>query len=409
MASADPRHILLDVTRLVSRVGGGPATGIDRVERAILRGLLDRGFALTGLCRVADGFALIEAPGLMELRRRFDGEVPWGGPDLAGRLSWRLPAGRRAAESDVRRLACGKAGASGLGGLLRTRLPEGTAYLNAGHSNLTDAVLRAVRALPSSTAAVLIHDTIPLRLPWTQRAGASGRFRERLRVVASHADTVICTSGAEATHVATALGSLGRTPPTFVAPLGLDREEADPGAAHPEGPPSGPYFVAVGTLEPRKNIGLLLDVWEHMADAKPSGELPGLSIVGRRGWESDRFFRRLDALKSRIPELREHGPASDGERRALVSGARALLFPSLAEGYGLPPLEALTLGVTPICAPLPVYRETMADAAVYADPGDMYQWASLVDAFAAGGASARRNWKPPSWDDHLNAVLAAIG
>jgi len=403
-----PRSVLLDVTRLVSRVGGCPATGIDRVERAMLRGLLDRDVDLFGLCRTADGFALIERSGFRSLARRLNGDAPWGPCDLVGHLSLRLPGPRRAAESDVRRLCSGRARAAGLGALLGSRLPEGTAYLNVGHSNLTDPVLRAVRSVPSSRTAVLIHDVIPHRLPWTQRAGAPGRFRERLGAVARHADVVLCPSETEGMHVAAALEECGGAPPIVVAPLGVDPEVPHPGSLGSESAPAGAYFAAVGTLEPRKNLSLLLDVWEHLARVLSAEELPGLAIVGRRGWESDDFFRRLDGLKSRIPSIREYTNASDGARTALVSGARALLFPSIAEGYGLPPLEALSVGVTPVCAPLPVYRETMGDAAVYADADDMYQWAGVVTDLTRGDAKAKSGWTPPSWDDHVNKVLTTI-
>ena len=403
-----PRPVLLDVTRRVSRVGGGPATGIDRVERAILRGLLDRDMDLFGLCRTADGFALLERPALLTLARRLDDGAPLGPCDLVGRLSLRIPGPRRAAESDVRRLSSGRARASGLGALLASRLPEGTAYLNVGHSNLTDTVFRAARSVPSPRTAILIHDAIPHRLAWTQKAGASDRFRVRLRSVARHADVVLCPSEAESVHVAAALGEFGGAPPIVVAPPGVDREVPDPGLPEPDGWPTGAYFAAVGTLEPRKNLGLLLDVWEHLAGIHPAEDLPGLAIIGRRGWESDGFFRRLDGLKSRIPAIREYSNASDGARTALVSGARALLFPSIAEGYGLPPLEALSVGVLPVCAPLPVYRETMGDAAVYAEADDMYQWAGVVTALTGGSAKAGSGWTPPSWDDHVNKVLTTI-
>jgi glycosyltransferase involved in cell wall biosynthesis len=189
-----------------------------------------------------------------------------------------------------------------------------------------------------------------------------------------------------------------------VTPLGIDVVAPDPATPIPR----RPYFVFVGTIEPRKNLSLLLDVWEHLAATLPSGSLPGLVLVGRRGWEERRVLGRLDTVIERYPEVREYPDMPDPARAAMVAGARALLFPSLAEGYGLPPLEALSLGVLPVCAPLPVYRETMGEAAVYASPADLYQWAGIVGDLMTSPVvpMADGMWKPPSWDDFVNSVLA---
>jgi glycosyltransferase involved in cell wall biosynthesis len=402
------RSVLLDVTRLVSRVGAGPATGIDRVERAMLRGLLARDLNLRGLCRTAAGFVLLDRPALGTLDRQLDGAEPWGRADLAGRLSLRLTPARRAAEGAVRRAAWGRAGVRGLKALLAAELPPGTAYLNLGHSNLTDTVFDALGQVAGARAAVLIHDTIPLRLPATQAPGASRRFAARLAVAARHADVLFCPSRAERDHIAAALGPVPR-PEIVVAPLGIDLPAPDHNALRAAGgAPGGPYFVAIGTIEPRKNIGLLLDLWDRLDRAPPPGGLPGLCLVGRRGWETPAFFRRLDALKARLPAVREFPDLSDGAKAALLAGARALLFPSRAEGYGLPPLEALSLGVPPVCAPLPVHAETLGDAAVYADPDDLYQWAGIVRDMADGDRQIVSGWTAPTWDDHVNLVLATI-
>ncbi len=404
MSSAVPRPVLLDVTRLVSRVGAGPLTGIDRVERALLSGLLARKIDFYGLCRIASGFALLSRPGLEGLLRRIAGTEPWGGPDARGRLSLRLPTGRRAAESDIRRLACGQSRGAGLETLLSGSLPPGTLYLNAGHANLDVPVFDAVRAVRSATSAVMVHDVIPLRMPWTQRPGASARFAGKLAVVARKADVVFCPSSAEAAHVAAELRNEGRAPTIAVTPLGIDLVQPDPATSIPR----APYFVTVGTIEPRKNLSLLLDVWEHLAATMPAGSLPGLVLIGRRGWEDAGVLRRLDAVKARYPQVQEYPDLPDSARASFVAGARALLFPSVAEGYGLPPLEALSLGVTPVCAPLPVYRETMGEAAVYARSMDLYHWAGIAGDLAKSRIvpTAETAWKPPSWDDFVNAVMA---
>jgi glycosyltransferase involved in cell wall biosynthesis len=390
-------------------VGAGPATGIDRVERAMLRALLAREMGLWGLCRTAGGFALLDRSALALLARQLDGTAPWGAADLTGRLSLRLPAARRAAEAAVRRAASDRARAAGLRPMLAAHLPAGTAYLNVGHSNLSDTVFEALRGVRDARAAVLVHDTIPLRMPQTQAPGATGRFAARLATAGRHADILLCPSRAERDHIAAALGDRRGRPDIVVAPLGIDEVLPDhDGLRTAGGAPRDPYFVAIGTIEPRKNIGLLLDIWEHLDRAPPPEGVPGLCLVGRRGWEAPAVFRRLDALKARLPALREFSDLPDGAKAALVAGARGLLFPSRAEGYGLPPLEALSLGVTPVCAPLAVYAETLADAAVYADPDDLYQWAGIVRALSRGDPKVASGWTAPTWEDHVGAVLAAI-
>lgn len=404
------RPLCLDVTRLVSRVGAGPATGIDRVERAWLVGLLERDPGVRGLARTAWGFVLLDAAGLADLAARLD-DGSWGPPDLAARLSLRLAAGRRAAEATLRRNAIARVGRRRLAESLARHLPAGSVYLNVGHSNLDDAVLGAVRAVTGATILVLVHDTIPIRLPGSQRPGATARFAARLAAVARHADRVICTSQAEAIHVAEALARAGAAPPITVAPLGIDRVTPDMAALDALGLPDAPLFTAVGTMEPRKNLGLLLDLWERLAADPPAAGVPTLALVGRRGWETPAFFARLDALQARLPQVREMNDLSDGARAAVLARSRALLFPSRAEGYGLPPLEALALGVRPVCAPLDVYAETLGDSAVYADPDDLYHWERIVRTMAADGAGetgGTGRHGQPDWSDHLNLALSTI-
>jgi glycosyltransferase involved in cell wall biosynthesis len=120
-------------------------------------------------------------------------------------------------------------------------------------------------------------------------------------------------------------------------------------------PPEVPYFLFVGTLEPRKNLELLLGAWrvvrsQHNVD---------LVIAGRR---------RADAPKiAAEPGLRLVGEVADRELPALYSGALAFIYPSLYEGFGLPVLEAMQCGA-PVIASRAV-EEAGGDAALYAADG----------------------------------------
>lgn len=120
------------------------------------------------------------------------------------------------------------------------------------------------------------------------------------------------------------------------------------------------YVIAVGTIEPRKNIAALVDAYRLAADR--SIELPPLVLVGAQGWGA-----QLDTAG--VPEhliIRTgHLPAQD--LRYAVSRAAALAFPSQYEGFGLPPLEALALGVPVLATDLAVTREVLSDQAVFVD------------------------------------------
>lgn len=389
----------------------GAPTGIDRVESAYLDTLLAQPEPLFGLVRTRLGYLLLDRGAMASARDRLVGAAPWGAADTLGHLARRRDAARAGAETDLRRIAAGRASPLGLARLLRRRLPKGSAYLNVGQTSLAEHTLRGIRAagLP---IAVMIHDTIPLDHPEFAVPGVPDRFRERLAGVARHADLVICNSRATLADTSRHMAAMGRVPPMIASHLGTDVPSPDP-ATLPDGlPPPRPYFVALGTIEPRKNIGLLLDVWERLAADPPPGGAPALVIVGRRGWRSEALFARLDASPLRGTLLFETGPLPDGAVAALLAGAAGLLFPSFAEGWGMPPLEAAALGVPVLCGELAIYRESLGDYPVYADVSDRYLWQAKIVAMTAHDGQAegtgRKTAEIPglqTWADHFKPVL----
>ncbi|WP_102110284.1 glycosyltransferase family 4 protein [Oceaniglobus roseus] len=397
----------LDLTRLVSRAGLGPPTGVDRVELAYLDALLARPEPLFALCRLALGFALLDRAGAAALRARIAGQAPWGRGDIIGQLSRRLAPARRRAEADVRRLSRATCLRRGLGALAQRGLPPGTLYLNTGHSNLDAATFGALRSVPELRIAVLVHDTIPLDFPGYQRPGTPAAFEKRMRAVSAHADTVICNSRQTEADVQRHFTGFGRVPPCVTAHLGIDPPRPDASALPATLDPARPRFVAVGTIEPRKNHALLLDLWDRMAAEEGAGAIPDLWIVGRRGWNNEAVFARLDASPLRGLRIHETGTLDDGGMAALVQGAAALLFPSHAEGFGLPPVEAAALGTPVVCSPLPVLQEVLGDFPVYAEATDLYAWRNEVKRLAKAQRDGIRPQaeQPPTWEAHFNHVL----
>jgi len=392
----DPAR-LLDLTRLVSRLGRGPLTGVDRVERAYLTELLRREAPLFGLVRTAAGYLLLDRVGMQAVAGLVAGG-PLGPADLLSRLTNRHQALRGQAEATVRRLAVARASHIGLARLLR-RLPDGATYLNVGHSNLSDRTLACLHR--RFRIAVLLHDTIPLDRPEFARPDTVPSFHRKIAATSRHADLVIHTAAPTRAVSETHLLRAGRVPAGVVAHLGVVPPV-------PTQAPAGlslaqPYFLALGTIEPRKNHALLLQVWADLGRREPP---PRLVVIGAQGWADRALFDRLAAA----PGVTVLSGLPDGEVAALLHGAAALLFPSLAEGFGLPPVEAASLGIPVIASDLPVIRDLLGDYPIYLDPTDSYSWVETVKTLSLPDAPVRRQnpRPPPSWADHFNTVLKLV-
>jgi glycosyltransferase involved in cell wall biosynthesis len=403
-----PAARCLDLTRLLRRMGRGPMTGVDRVELAWLTRFLALPDPVFGLARTSLGFLLLDRAGMEVFAAWVGGVVPDPARDPLRAFRRGQSTAVRRAEAALSVLALGRTHRLGLPRLLLRHLPAGTVYLNVGHSNLTASVLMAWHRLPGGRVQVMIHDTIPLDLPETQRPGTVASFRARLAAVALHADLAIYVSQATRRDAERHMATFGRVPPGIVAPIGVNLPTPDPTQVPPGLCPESPYFVSLGTIEPRKNHALLLDLWDRLEAEGATG--PHLLILGHRGWNNDAVFQRLDALP-RHGLVREAAGLSDGAVAAILQGAAALLMPSRAEGFGLPVAEAAGLGVPVVAADLPVYREMLGSFPVYLEPDDLYPWYTTIKTMSEGtpertGTAGGTQVRLPSWDDHFNTVLS---
>jgi glycosyltransferase involved in cell wall biosynthesis len=129
-----------------------------------------------------------------------------------------------------------------------------------------------------------------------------------------------------------------------------------------------PYLLFVGTLEPRKNLRGLLDAFRQLISRHTGeGDVPALAIAGARGWWYRDLYRaaRELGLGERVRFL---GRVSDADLPALYSAAAAFVYPSLYEGFGLPPLEALACGTPVVCSDRSSLPEVVGDAGLLVDP-----------------------------------------
>lgn len=394
-----PAARLLDLTRSLRRAGR-MATGVDRVERVYLDHFVSDELPAFGLIRTVFGYVLLDRAGMIAFRERLSGTVNWGHASVLSRL----PKGRDQAliraESDIRRLAVARCLPLRLDRMLQTHLPSDFAYFNIGHSNLTERVLQSVKSA-SGSIDVMIHDVIPLEHPEYQRPGTTMPFRDKLQRVRSHADRIIYNSLDTCQRAEAMMQAWGPLPRGVVAHLGASA--AVPMRAElPDGlTPARPYFVVVGTIEPRKNHQFLLDIWQELGR-----DAPPLLVCGSRGWNNEAVFARLDALPPDSP-VKELPNLSDGALATLVAGSAGLLFPSHAEGFGLPPIEALQLGTRVLCNDLAVLREIIGDHASFAPVFDQELWVKTIECWKNTPPNATKEsvFVGPNWADHFKTVL----
>lgn len=383
-------------------------TGVDRVELAYLRHLAREPVPLFTIARSSLGFILLGPDANAALLARITGAQGWGKADRLSRLSRSKSGPVQQAESDLRRLSLARCRPRGLARMLARHLPQGSAYLNTGHSNFSQRMTDAVKTGLNGRVAVFLHDTIPLDFPQYQRPETLPRFAGLMKRAQTQADLILCNSAATRDDLKRHFQADLPVPPIAVAHLGLDLADPDPGALPPGLPLDGPYFVAVGTIEPRKRHDLLLDVWDALPD--PSGA--PLFLCGARGWRNADVFARLDRYGPDA-RVRELPGLSDGAMAALVQNATALLFPSDAEGYGLPAMEAAALGTPVVCQHLPVFNECLGDIPVYAPVTDRYSWQHIIERLIQQHKSGvravqRQSYDPPNWADHFKIVLRLV-
>ena len=256
-----------------------------------------------------------------------------------------------------------------LGSPVRSALPKGSIYLNIGQIGLAVPLFHNwLGERRDVTCAMMLHDAIPLEYPQFVEPASVAHHARMIRTAARHADALIMTTQHARDSVMAAMNRLHRPQvATCVRALPLPAAFAVPRQSCPE-LAGASYFVACATIEPRKNLTLLLRVWERLT-ADLGHAAPHLVIVGSRGWNAAEILAPIaekPLLRDRVVHV--SGLSSPALAR-LMLGANAILCPSLAEGFGLPVLEANALGVPTIASDIAAHRE-VADATTCLLPTD---------------------------------------
>ncbi|QXT40020.1 glycosyltransferase family 4 protein [Gymnodinialimonas ceratoperidinii] len=397
----------LDVTRLLTRVGRGTLTGIDRVELAYLRAAIETGCE-SYLCRTTRGYLRLDRIGAGRLLEMADGTRPLGSADMLSKLTLRGNRPRHRVEATLREVAVDRCGPRGLSALIARGPNRDLTYINVGHSNLSRATLSAFGAREGARVMVMIHDLIPLTHPDYVADGQPANFAGRVERVRRHATHVIANSKATSDSLDAHWSGQEKPPHRIIAPLGVEARPMPKDATRDSN-----LFVMLGTIEARKNHALMLDAWDLLAKELPADRMPHLHIIGAIGWKVEAFVERLKSHPLFGDRITLNGPGGlldDAAVRNRLAKASALLFPSIAEGYGYPPLEAAMAGAVPICSNLPVFRETLGDCAVYVDSYEAYSWAETIKQHLCGTAvkPGLTKLKVTTWAEHFEMVAEAV-
>lgn len=283
--------------------------------------------------------------------------------------------------------------------------------LNVGHSGLQDAAYAVCVRRFGLRPLYLLHDLIPMTHPEYCRPGEAAKHEQRLVTMLSTGYGILASSMATAEELQGYAERVGSVVPPLTVALLAPARLARPGV---ERPLSSPYFVMLGTIEPRKNHLLLLNVWRALVE-RYGENAPRLVIVGQRGWECEQVLDLLDRCEKLRGFVLERPGCNDTELATWLTHAQALLFPSFVEGFGMPLVEALEAGVPVLASGLSVFREVAGDIPEYLDPIDGPGWAAAIMDYSQPGSLRRlaqcdrmAGWQAPTWSTHFEQVEALL-
>lgn len=261
-------------------------------------------------------------------------------------------------------------------------------------------------AVPDVPSLYTIHDIIPLRLPYAT-LGNKKYFHDLVRHLVDHSTHIVTVSEYSRQDLVrffnvpeSRITNTYQSVEIDALVAGASEDEIAQCNEHAFGVEHGEYYVFCGAIEPKKNISRLVEAYAASGVKRP------LLLAGNLGWQYDQDVRRInderfdvwrleDGVITKQRSVRHLNYLSRRSLLRLIRGARAMVFPSLYEGFGLPILEAMALGTPVITSSVSSLPEIAGDAALLVDPYD-------VDSIA-------KAFRTLDVDENLRRDLAARG
>lgn len=425
-APQERRPVAYDMSHLIARLRADTGTGIDRIDLAFASHF----FATSAQCEaVRYGFGpprLIAGDWAAKFTRA--AQRVWtraDNPQTEALWAWLESApGEAARKPQLSRPSRGSAPAWGrrllswtgyLVGSPRRRVPEGAVYINVGYHRFEHPRFFSwLDKRPDVDGVFMIHDLLPLDYPEYFEPGEAQKFRTRIATALRYGRAFLVSTEAVRRRLQQEMAARGLEPrpiwaQRFPSPLADFATPAAPRRTR------HPYFVVIGTIEPRKNHLLLLNIWRALA--RRTATPPRLVIVGARGWENEQVIDMLDRCETLAPHVTEVSQLGSSALAELIAGARAVLAPTYEEGYGLPVVEALAIGTPVIASDTPALRESSQGRACLLSPLDGEGWRHEIDRLAyddsyrAALKARAAGFIAPNWRDYfasLDEFLAGL-
>jgi len=411
-------RVIYDCTRLIERSGNTTPTGIDRVDIHYLDGLLKNDeVEVVGILQIKGKFLMIGIDSVVILHSIMYGK--WIENSISNEnFKTKIEEYISTLTIDVKKinnLIEGKIDSRIVSySKSKTKRP---AYINTTFSGVDDIVLHsALKKVAQLKMIYFVHDLLPIEYPEYFWPDWNKVHYGRFMAISLNGDLIVAVSKDVKNKLEEAYVGAGISAcPVVAIQNGVEDIfiKSRINSVHDYNPEN--QFTIVSTIEPRKNHLLLLNVWRDLINSNDCKNKPKLVIIGSRGWHNQNTFDFIDKADCLKPYVCVYSNVSDDFMISELKKSKAALFPSFGEGWGLPIVEAMSLGIPTICSDLPVHRESSQGFAEYLSPIDGLGWRNIINEYAHHSKDTcsnihtnTLNFKPIEWTDSCHNLVSIL-